>query len=259
MGVRHLSSAIGAVAALGALAAGCTSHSGAGPTSTRLSIGSTVYQLSELSSPSGPAVSGPGAELTAVSTSSASAPLGMATPSVAGTSSDDVPTSDTPTGDPARSTAIPQGPASSSAVIPTEGLDPQEAADRQAVADMWVKFWDVFASIDSVPSEQRGAVVASVATPAFAQRIVESAAGYAAQNKMTYGYVLHRIFWGPPIEDGQTALVGDCMDTTNYGDANKATGSKETLGTAREYARGHLVRSPSGWLVDSYTFVDQPC
>ncbi|MTD15164.1 hypothetical protein GIS00_14570 [Nakamurella sp. YIM 132087] len=156
------------------------------------------------------------------------------------------------------STKADAGPGSTAATIPTEGLDPQEAADRQAVAEAWIRFWDVIEVVQNRPAAERESLLRSVTGEPLYSKLSASVAEKEAAGEASYGTVAHRIYWGPPIEGRDVANIGDCTDTSKYGARSIEDDKILTRGLERDDARGVLRRQASGqWIVTEIRFMPE--
>ena len=242
-----------------ALLAGCTSHSSALPSSVPLTPGGTVIE------PSSAASSMPASA--SDDPSSLGTPQGMSTVSSTPTSS--APLASTPTTTVTRSTTPTKGSAASSSKpttslpsvsVNTSGLSAQEIADRTAIEEVWVHFWTVYIAINDIPANQRPKALAPVAVEPIVGQILTSATEFDKKGQATYGYVIHRFYWGPPIDNASPAIIGDCLNTLNTGTLDTKTGQKKDRGFERENSRGVFERDSSGaWRVDNIEFLDAAC
>ena len=270
------------------LLSGCTGSTTTLPSTTPLTPGgSFVGTLTEATTDaSGAPGPGSGTSTGPVSPTSLSAPLGLSTPARTGQSlslslSDrppastgaTTPTSPTPTAPtPPRSTqaastarsgpSVATGPATQPTVtVQTSGLAPKEAANRKAIVEVWVRYWGVYQNINNVAAPARAKLVSTVAVDPVKKELLASAVLFDQKHQNTYGSVSHRVYWGPPVNDDHTAIMGDCLDTSNFGSKDVKTGSKLTEGYTRDNTRGIFAKQPDGsWLVEQVQILDnQPC
>ncbi len=125
---------------------------------------------------------------------------------------------------------------------------------------MWVQFWKIYIAINDIPAAQRVTALAPVAVNPIVGQIIASAADFDKKGEATYGYVNHRFYWGPPVDNMSPAIMGDCLDTRYTGGVNTQTKLKLTHGFERENARGVFSRSSDGsWRVNNIEFLDTSC
>jgi hypothetical protein len=154
-------------------------------------------------------------------------------------------------------TANPSGPTTGQ--IATTGAN--EAADRQEVESQWLKFWDVYVHIFDIPRSDWQSKLRDVSSPAFANGIVKITDEIEVKHLKNFGDVKHAIYWDLPIGDGDTALIGDCMDQSKFGSYDPKTGDKKTVGLAEMNIRGDYRRDASGvWKLQQVQYLkDEPC
>ena len=234
------------------LLSGCTGSTTTLPSTTPLTpggsfVGTLTEATTDASGAPGPAS---GTSTGPVSPTSLSAPLGLSTPARTGQSPSPslslslsplsdrppastgatTPTSPAPTAPtPASSIApggskVATGPATPpptvnppSVTVDTSGLSAQEAADRKAIEQAWLHYWEVYVKINSIPVASRGSALAAVAVDPIKAQILSSALLFDKEKRATYGTVAHRPYWGPPVDGRDTAIMGDCLDTSKYG------------------------------------------
>jgi hypothetical protein len=237
-----------------------SSSSPVDPPTKQVVTSGTSSAMSEASRRTPAMSEGPSKSTGAITTSAAggsrtsASPTASARPSAATSSP-----GPTNTARPATTTAD-AGPASATAgPQPSFGLSAQDAAERQAIAEAWVKFWDVVVVAPSKPASQRRGLLEQVAVNPFLDRELASDADYDRAGKSTYGKVGHRLYWGPPPIDG-TADIGDCMDLSKFGDFDVRKQEKLTYGSPRRDFRGTLKKVDGRWLVSEFQiWVDITC
>ena len=149
--------------------------------------------------------------------------------------------------------------------IPTSatdsGVSASEAADRAAVEAQWTKFWQVYVDIVRTPESDRAGAVGEVAIEPTASSVLADAAKLESQGRDTYGSVTHHITWPQPINSQPTALLTDCQDQSSYGALETSTGTKKTVGLAKDHLQGQLAKGDDGiWRVQQvYYLTDEPC
>ena len=141
------------------------------------------------------------------------------------------------------------------------GLPAGEAADRAAVEAQWTQFWLVYVNIVRTPESDRAPTVSEVAIEPTASNVLADAAKLEGQGRDTYGSVTHHITWPQPINSQPTALLTDCQDQSNYGALETSTGTKKTVGVAKDHLQGQLAKGDDGiWRVQQvYYLSDEPC
>ena len=243
-------------------AVSCTSAPVAGP-SASLTVGGSAIEPSSPSattsatsaaprSPSGSSISRDGSVVTAPSAqrppSTQTRPVGTAT----------APSSPAPT---VSTAPTPSSAPSGTAARGSARISPREAADRAAVEAAWLRFWNAYNSLLSVPMPRRTATMRQVAAVPLAAVIVTSASEAEKGHINNYGSMLHRIYWGPDIGGSDTASIGDCADESEFGTVDTRTNKRLTHGDERVNFRGTLSRDSLGvWRVLQVQFLDgSPC
>jgi hypothetical protein len=161
-----------------------------------------------------------------------------------------IPGLDRPTSGPGTTTVGP---------VPTAGLSAQEAADRRAIAQAWLNFWNVWVDVERYPAAERRARLATVAIDPYLTGALKNMEKADARGISTYGNVAHRLYWGPVAADGE-AIIGDCMDTSQFGDYDIKTNKMTTAGYERDDINGTLVRQSDGsWKVRALVSKASPC
>lgn len=143
----------------------------------------------------------------------------------------------------------------------TEGLAPDEAADRAAIEAQWIKSWDVYMQLPHIAADERAAVAAEVATePAFSNLLTD-AKTVSDKGWDSYGAIKHKISWPQPVDGKSTAVIADCQDTSQAGSLETATGYKKTVGVPARSIQGSLVRGTDGiWRVaQTFLLKDEAC
>jgi len=142
-----------------------------------------------------------------------------------------------------------------------DDLSAQERSDRAAVEAQWIRSWDIYLELPGTPQDQRQALAATAMVDPALSGALKDASAVNDKGWDTYGDIEHRISWPKAVNGGDTALVDDCMDTSNSGSFETSTGNKTTVGTARLHVQGNLIRSADGnWLVaQNYFLKDEPC
>lgn len=142
-----------------------------------------------------------------------------------------------------------------------DDLSAQERSDRAAIEAQWIKSWDIYLELPGTPQDQRQALAAIAMVDPALSGALKDASAVNDKGWDTYGDIEHRISWPKAVNGGDTALVDDCMDTSNSGSFETSTGNKTTAGTARLHVQGNLIRSADGnWLVaQNYFLKDEPC
>ena len=149
----------------------------------------------------------------------------------------------------------------SSAATGTDGLSPQESADRAAIEAQWNKFWEVYLELPHTPEGDRQALAASVAVDPGLTNLLTDATTVEQKGWDSYGQIIHRISWPQPVDGKTTAVIADCQDTSQAGSLETSTGNKTTVGVERNPLQGNLVRGEDGvWRVQqAYYLKDEPC
>lgn len=205
--VRRLRIA-GAVVCVLLCANACTSgQARADPSTSSLTPGGTAYPLPTAALPpsSTAALSG------SPSTTAAASSTGGSPDTARSTATPSTPASPTP-GTPAKSSpsaastpgttstrssaARPTPTSSSTPSLNTTGLSATEIADRRAIEAVWIRYWDVYVSINNISANKRLSLLALVAVDPVKSKIISSAALYDREGFSTYGTVSHRIYLG---------------------------------------------------------------
>ena len=150
---------------------------------------------------------------------------------------------------------------SPSGAVGTDGLSPQESADRAAIEAQWNEFWHVYLELPHTPEGDRQALAASVAIDPGLTNLLTDAKTVEQKGWDSYGQIIHRISWPQPVDGKATAVIADCQDTSQAGSLETSTGNKTTVGVERNPLQGNLVRGEDGvWRVQqAYYLKDEPC
>jgi hypothetical protein len=159
------------------------------------------------------------------------------------------------------STASASTEASPSDAPGTDGLSPQESADRAAIEAQWNRFWQVYLELPHTPEGDRQAMAAEVAVDPGLTNLLTDAKTVEQKGWDSYGQIIHRISWPQPVDGKTTAVIADCQDTSQAGSLETSTGNKMTVGVERNPLQGNLVRGEDGvWRVQqAYYLKDEPC
>jgi len=119
----------------------------------------------------------------------------------------------------------------------------------------------VYVNIVRTPESDRAPTVSEVAIEPTASNVLADAAKLEGQGRDTYGSVTHHITWPQPINSRPTALLTDCQDQSNFGALETSTGTKKTVGVAKDHLQGQLAKGDDGiWRVQQvYYLSDEPC
>ena len=114
---------------------------------------------------------------------------------------------------------------SPSGAVGTDGLSPQESADRAAIEAQWNKFWEVYLELPHTPEGDRQALAASVAVDPGLTNLLTDAKTVEQKGWDSYGQIIHRISWPQPVDGKATAVIADCQDTSQAGSLETSTGN----------------------------------
>jgi len=159
------------------------------------------------------------------------------------------------------STASASTEASPSDAPGTDGLPPQESADRAAIEAQWKTMWQVYAALPHTPESERQALAAQVAVDPALSNLLTDANTLNTKGWDTYGQFTSRISWPEPVDGKATAVIADCQDASQAGSFETSSGNKTTVGVARNPLQGTFVRGQDGvWRVDQVFYLkDEPC
>jgi hypothetical protein len=93
------------------------------------------------------------------------------------------------------------------------------------------------------------------------QQVLDEAATFTKSGLRFYGQVVRHPYWQNSVDGKGVAVMGDCMDTSQYGTEVAKTGVKRTVGRAKDNTRATFVKAGDGsWRVQKIEFlVDTPC
>ena len=145
--------------------------------------------------------------------------------------------------------------------VQTAGLSAQEIADRQQIFAVWIKYWDAGSLIFHVPAAKRRSLLTDVSVESQVPDLLTGVLSFEAEGLENYGSMGHRPYWGPPINGRNTAIMGDCMDTSRAGREVIKTGQLLTVGVSRDNTRGIFSRGADlKWRVSGLEVLpDTPC
>jgi hypothetical protein len=155
-------------------------------------------------------------------------------------------------------TRPPSSTASTSTVTsssPTSSVAP-EAADRLAVEQAWNRYWTVHQALLGTPAAGWPAAVDAVAVDPTRAQVLSEADLFTKSGLRFYGQVVSHPYWSTPIDGKTTAVMGDCGDYSHYGTLYVKSGSKRTVGVARNNTRVTLVKGSDGtWRVQKIEYL----
>jgi len=144
--------------------------------------------------------------------------------------------------------------------VQTSGLSAKEIADRTAIQEIWVKYWQTTGPILKTPVKARAVRLRNVAVEPQIGKLLAAAATFEKNGWNNYGAPIHHIYWGPPVDGAAQAIMGDCMDLSHAGRLNVKTGKPLTVGLPRTNLRGIFEQTPAGWRVSGLQLLeDTPC
>lgn len=158
---------------------------------------------------------------------------------------------------PAEASALPL-PADNTTV---EALNPQEQADRTAIEAVWRQTWDLYSGINEIPSGDRATKVDALMIDPIRSQLLNGASQNDAAGLTQYGSITLHPYWYRAVNGLPYAVIGDCRDTSEFGDKEVTTGAKRTVGVVDSNTVGHFVRDADGsWRLWNVTYVtDIPC
>ena len=138
-----------------------------------------------------------------------------------------------------------------------DDLTVRERADRAAIENSWIRFWEVTSRLIKTPSAQRLKLLASVAIEPQVGKLLAAAQDFDAHGWDQYGTVGHRFYWGPPVDGGGIAILGDCMDFSRAGRLDVKSGKALTVGVTRSNIRGTFTRGAGDtWRVNGVQILE---
>jgi hypothetical protein len=203
------------------------------------------------------ATQGTTSSTTSTSTASAEDTTPVTTSSDASTSSITSTSSMTPTATsttetvPAEASALPL-PADNSTV---DALNQQEKDDRAAIEAAWRKVWDLYAGIDEIPAADRPAKVNALMLDPLSSQLINGAAADDAAGVISYGSITLHPYWYRAVDGTPYAVIGDCADFSQFGNADRATGEKKTVGIKNRNTVGYFIHADDGWKLWNVTYV----
>ena len=146
-----------------------------------------------------------------------------------------------------------------STTVPADSA--KEQADRAAIEAVWAKVWDIFTRINRIPAADRAAEIGEMMIDPIRAQLIEGAAQADSQNLDTYGSITLHPYWYRAVNGQTTAVIGDCRDTSQFGELDKATNQKKTVGVKASNTVGKFVQTADGvWHLFDITYVqDVPC
>jgi len=148
--------------------------------------------------------------------------------------------------------------------IPSSTLlnpEAQEAVDRAAVEAQWVKFWDIYINFVRTPESERDLLAATVSIEPIRGDLLKSAANFESEGRDNYGTVTHRLSWIDSISGGDSAVISDCQDQSQFGSVSVSTGETLSVGVDRDNIKGAFEKGSDGiWrLKQMYYITEVPC
>jgi hypothetical protein len=178
-------------------------------------------------------------------------------PTSTATSSSTAPTTSSTTETvPAEASALPL-PADNSTV---EALNQREIDDRAAIESAWRKVWDLYAGIDNVPVADRSIKVNALMLDPLSSQLIKGAAADDVAGVASYGSITLHPYWYRAVGGLPYAVIGDCADFSQFGNADRSTGEKKTVGIKNRNTVGYFIHADDGWKLWNVTYVtDLPC
>lgn len=141
--------------------------------------------------------------------------------------------------------ADPLPTASSSA--PT--ASPTLADEQQAILSQYRLFWSSLTPVSKMPAAQRRAALAKYTVDPELKSLLAGLAQTDAKKQVFYGADRPRATQASISPDGVKAVIDDCQDSSQSGNADRATGRKVTVGVARNHVVVTMTRSDGVWKV----------
>jgi hypothetical protein len=227
-----------------------------------VAICSAVFALQGCTSEAPPPVTS--SSSTAVTTVSASTPdeTSSTPPSASSTSEPASTNPSTGTDSASVSSSAPSDPyplPTDSTTVPAESA--KEQADRAAIEAVWAKVWDLYARINAVPATDRPAQVGALMIDPIRSQLLSLASQSDQKGLTFYGKITLHPYWYRPVDGQTTAVIGDCRDTSQFGEKQVATGDKTTVGVTASNTVGKFIQTADGvWhLFDVIYVTDVPC
>lgn len=149
---------------------------------------------------------------------------------------------------------------SSTSSSPSSGAE-REAADRAAVEQAWTAYWQMHQGLLAKPAAGWPAAVGAVAVDPTRQQVLDEAKTFTSSGMGFYGQVVNHPYWSNAIDGKDLALMGDCMDTSQYGTLVVKTGVKRTVGISKNNTTVTFAKGSDGrWRVQKIEYLlGTPC
>ncbi|MET3806856.1 hypothetical protein ABIB25_003876 [Nakamurella sp. UYEF19] len=101
--------------------------------------------------------------------------------------------------------------------------------------------------------------LATVSADPLLSVILQRLAQFKKDGVDNYGYVLHKFYWGPSVNSEDSAIVGDCMDTSHAGTIDVKSGTTLSVGLMMDDTRITFQRHGNTWLASNIQSLDPSC
>lgn len=155
---------------------------------------------------------------------------------------------------PETATATPT-PSSSLAATAT----PTSASEQELVLAQYRRFWASLTAVSRMPAAERRAALAPFTVDPQLKSLLAGMAATDQKGQVFYGADKPRATQASISADGTRAVIDDCHDSTDSGNADRMTGARLTVGVARNHVVVTMLRSPEGWKVYFVTHPKTPC
>ncbi|MEU6720747.1 hypothetical protein ABZ897_55625 [Nonomuraea sp. NPDC046802] len=135
---------------------------------------------------------------------------------------------------------------------------PSPSTDKDAVLTVYRELYRVGPRAEQARPEERKAILEPIVTQPLLGTMLKGIAALRAKGRVTYGYPTFHTFKVEVQGDG--AVVHDCQDGRNGGQADFRTGKHLTHGMPGTYMVAALAKEADGaWRVAKVEQLDAPC
>lgn len=150
-------------------------------------------------------------------------------------------------------------PSPSQTRAPTVVASASPTDEQALLLAQYRKFWAALTAVSRMPAPERRAVLSELAVDPALKSILSGFTEADAKQQVLYGANVPR----PTVRinpDATTGLVDDCQDSSRAGVADRATGKRVTVGTARNHVSVTMKKQPGEqWKVAFIDYAKSPC
>lgn len=154
------------------------------------------------------------------------------------------------------SIATNKGPSPTTA---SPSTSPTGVDEQQAILEPYRKFWASLTPVSSMPAAERRAALTPFTVDPELKSLLAGMARTDARKQVFYGADVPRASKASISPDGSRAVVDDCQDSSQAGNAERATGKRLTYGSKRNHVVTTMLRVAGTWKVYFVSYSKTTC